>query len=113
MGEQLVDSGAPTLDELGRLYAASGRFFNKAPWRWMVNEDLFGVHDPASGLTGYACVMGTLGEVFGLAVYPGAHGYDCYRRAMAGAAEPADFETVARQDCLLASFEDRESLESP
>ena len=45
------------------LYAAVSQFGKLKPWEIMDDSELFGIQDPVTGEMGYACVMGTLGEV--------------------------------------------------
>lgn len=95
-----------------RLYDAAIAFRDLAPWVWMEDDQLIGVEVPASGAIGYACVMGALGEVFGLAVYRGAAGYHLYQRLRDGRIEPEVGEAHAAMDCIAMTFEDRTDLEA-
>ena len=52
-----------------RLYGLAVRFRNLAPWKWMTDDMLFAVQDPAGDQIGYCCVIGALGQEFGLIVY--------------------------------------------
>lgn len=103
---------APTVDEWRALYRAADAFKQLAPWQWMYDSDLFGVQNPETGEFGYCCIMGNLGEMFGLALYLGDEGLNSYTDLqMLAAEEPTVFELVSTQLCLMASFEDREVLE--
>ena len=51
-----------SLDAWGPLYDAALAFRDLAPWRFLYDDQLFGVMDPATGQTGYCCVLGTMGE---------------------------------------------------
>lgn len=97
-------------DMLRRLFIAAIEFRDLAPWRWMDDDQLIGVEDPASGEVGYGCVMGALGSMFGLAVYRGPAGYAQHQRLYTGEIDPEDTEAQLAQDCLLMSFEDRREL---
>jgi len=92
------------------LYDAALNFKKIEPWKWMYDDELFGVQDPVSGEIGYCCILGNLEEVFALNVYLGAEGLfghrimQCYRDG-----DPKD-DLVLVQKCLMASFEDRGRL---
>lgn len=92
------------------LLEEAAAFASSEPWERFGDDELFAVRDPASGLTGYACVLGALGEMYALCVYRGAAGYEIHRRLQAreGDVEPGDILGV--QDCLMADFADRGEL---
>lgn len=56
------------------LYDLATRIREMAPWRWMDEDDIFGVKDPENGEILFISVMGALGEHLAVAVYPGAEG---------------------------------------
>jgi hypothetical protein len=62
------------------LYENSLRFMELRPWESLYDSDVFGVLDPATGRTGYCCVMGALGEVLALCVFRGSEGLESCRR---------------------------------
>jgi hypothetical protein len=101
---------APTRDEWRALYDATLRFRALAPWEWMADSDLFGVQDPESGEIGYCCVMGAAGEHYALAVYRGSEGLAGYEEMLRRAPIGDPLETLMLQDCLMASFEDRDFI---
>lgn len=101
----------PTLQEWRALYEAAVEFRKIEPWRWMEDSDIFGVQDPRSGEIGYCCVMGALGEVFAMAVYLGTKGLNGYRLIQKGTVKPGNPDSLFIQNCLMASFEDREFIE--
>lgn len=102
----------PSHQDLKFLYSAAIEFRNAAPWDWMRDSDLFGVHDPVSGETGYCCVMGAAGEHYALGVYLGGEGLAGILRILSGEFYPHHEETLFVQKCLMASFEDRTYLTS-
>jgi len=104
-------SPVPSPEEWRALYGAAVAFRDLAPWRWMVDSNLFGVANPEDGTVGYGCVLGNLGQQFGLALYLGDDGLRGYLHLQSGAAWPTDGSTLFSQHCLLASFEDRSMLE--
>jgi len=103
---------SPSIPEWKDLYNAAIEFKQIECWNWMEDSDLFGVQNPEDGEIGYCCVLGALGEVFGLAVYLGAEGLNEYLKVQSGEIAPKDFDAV-HQRCLLASFEDRRLLQRP
>src|SRR6266511_632875 len=62
----------PTIEEWGRLYAAAGRVKEMAPWKWMMEDEVFGVRNPERDEVGFVSVMGAGGEHFAVALYQGA-----------------------------------------
>jgi tetratricopeptide (TPR) repeat protein len=110
-GGKPAEEPAPTHKEWTRLYGAAAAFKEQAPWEWIEDGDLFAVQDSDSGEMGYCSIMGGLGEVFGLAVFLGPEGFEGYESLVEGEVKHSDFEAIAMQRCLLATFEDRESLD--
>jgi hypothetical protein len=90
-------------------FRAAEAFRDLKPWEWMYDSDLFGVQDPVSGKIGYCCVMGNLGEHFGITIYSGEDGLNSYYEMLEfGQDDP--MMAGLRQNCLSISFEDREDL---
>jgi hypothetical protein len=106
----------PTLDEWRSLYAAAVRFRDLAPWEWMWDDRTFGVENPETGEIGYCCVMGRLREHFALGVYRGTPAlvglWDRWLSPPPVRATDA-LRVLETQDCVMASFEDREELTAP
>ncbi len=107
-----MTESAATLQEWTELYAASIAYRQLEPWKCVLDDDVFGVKDPASGEIGYCCVMGELGEFFGLAVYLGAAGLAAMDRISSGEIGPTVEEAMFIQDCLLVSFGERRDQQS-
>jgi hypothetical protein len=106
-----MDQRAPTQEEWKDLYEAAKLFKQMAPWRWMVDADVFGIEDPETGEIGYCCVMGALGEVLGLVVYIGAEGLALFQEIESGKISPENEDIHLRQRCLVVIFDDREVLD--
>jgi hypothetical protein len=77
----------------------------------MWDSDIFGVKDPESGMIGYCCVLGRIGEFFGLGVYKGEDGLEGYMKIQWGVVDRNSKNLMHVQNCLLLSFEDRKDLE--
>ena len=92
------------------LYQAASNFQQVGAWAWMDDQHIFGVVHPETNEKAYCCVMGGLGEYFGLAVYIGPAGFRCLSE-MNEEDQESDFaeeDIVYRQDCLICSFEDED-----
>jgi hypothetical protein len=96
----------PTLPQWKALLGQALRFKRLACWTWTTEEDIFGVLDPATGETGYCCVMGSLGVVFGLIVYMGTEGLDGYKKLRSKKRPPGGIEGLLLHDGLSLIFED-------
>lgn len=101
----------PTMEEWRSLFHAATMFKDLAPWEWMEDTDLFGVENPADGEIGYCCIMGALGEVFGLLVYLGSEGLSLYEGLQSGEITIADEDLFVKQKCLAITFDDRDFLD--
>jgi hypothetical protein len=99
----------PTVEEWGRLYAAAGRVKEMAPWKWMMEDNVFGVRNPERDEIGFVSVMGSGGEHFAVALYQGA--VALYDFLALGEADSVEAERVLEIPQLQASFEDRGHLE--
>jgi hypothetical protein len=99
----------PTLTDWQRLYQATMRIKEMAPWAWMGEADIFGVQDPETGEIGFVSIMGALGEHLALAVYLGPEAlYRFWRlQELEGLAFEEVFLGISQ---LQASFEDRNEL---
>ncbi len=102
--------------EWSALFEAATQFKRLKCWEWMSDSDLFGVQIPETGEIGYCCVMGELGEVFALTVYPGVEGLASYEYLQGLAQDGLSGDLLGpqtlltTQDCVMASFEDRSEL---
>ena len=96
-----------------KLYTAARDFQEAECWDWISEDDLFGVMNPENGEIGYCCVLGGLGEVFGLVLYLGTEGFNQYKALLSGEFGVDDDAAPFDQTCLKASFEDRKELSKP
>jgi hypothetical protein len=99
------------MKEWQRLYSVASEFNKLEFWNWMYEDNLFGVQNPEDGEIGYCCIMGSLGEMFAIAVYLGTDGLEGCFRIQSGEIEGTDPDIIASQKCLMASFEDRSYLQ--
>ena len=97
------------MEEWGRLYAAAGRVKEMAPWKWMMEYNVFGVRNPERDEVGFVSVMGSGGEHFGVGLYQGA--VALYDFLALREADSVETERVLEIPQLQASFEDRGRLE--
>ena len=106
---------SPTSDEWGRLYAITGRVKDLAPWKWMTEDNVFGVRNPERDEVGFVSVMGAGGEHFAVALYQSAVAlYDFLALREVGREGTAGgvvTERLLEIPQLQASFEDRGHLE--
>ena len=65
----LVSIPSVTPPMLGHLYQLAAQFYQATPWRWFHDHHPFAIQCPPEDTPRYAIVMGSGGEVFGLAVY--------------------------------------------
>jgi len=101
----------PSPIEMKTLYRAASEFRKLAPWEWMDDSEVFGVQNPGTGEIGYCCVLGAMEEVFALVVYLGAKGLKVHLDIQDGKFEPEDPDVGFMQDCLMASFENKEDMD--
>ncbi|MBI3795311.1 MAG: DUF2384 domain-containing protein [Nitrospinae bacterium] len=94
-----------------KLYVEADKFRKLAPWKYMSDDAPFAVKDPESDQTYYCCVIGSLGQVFGLAAFRGAEGWDVYRRTRAEESEGSPSEWITFQNALFVDFTDPSYLE--
>lgn len=105
VNEFVKDADDPWQD----LLLQSKEFYKLKPWEFMDDNQIFAVIDPATEEWLFCSVLGSAGEVYGLAVYQGKQGYDALIDVLDGALP--DFDFILKQRSLLMSFEDRLDLE--
>ena len=77
----------------------------------MNEENIFGIQDPQTGEIGYCCVIGSLGEVFGLIVYLGSEGLEGFRKLQTRKRPPDSIEGLLLHNCLSLTFDDRKYIQ--
>lgn len=102
-----------SIDTFRSLIAASVEFCELAPWDYLSDSDLFGIHDAKTGNVRLASVMGNAGQVFGLMVHRGEQGL---RWALTTTTrddyDHQDPNFVHGQDGLMLEFVPRRELEA-
>ncbi len=98
----------PSHEQWKELYDLALKFKQIAPWTWMTDDLLFGVQDPKTGEIGYCCVIGNLGEVYGLVLYKGSEGLASCLKLYELKTPGNNFDAYLAQRCLKLTFEDRE-----
>lgn len=102
---------APSLPQWKALYEQALRFKQLTCWTWMIEENIFGIQDPKTGEIGYCCVIGSLGEVFGLIVYLGSEGLQGFRKLQTRRRSPGTIEGLLLHNCLSLTFDDRKYVQ--
>ncbi|MEW6419310.1 MAG: hypothetical protein AB1480_14560 [Nitrospirota bacterium] len=106
-----MNENYPSLNEWKRLYEVALEFREIGCWEWMTDDYIFGVQNPETDEIGYCCVIGNLGEVFGLIVYTGSKGLASYLKIITLQNPEGNFDNMLLQECLSITFEDRRYLE--
>jgi hypothetical protein len=97
-----------SLEVWRELYRTAVEFQTLAPWRWMNDDHGLGIHSE-NGVR-VACVMGALGDVFGVASYRGSGGISFYLRLISGEFEPETPDAMYYQDAVLVDYVPRAEL---
>jgi len=97
------------------LYEAAINFKNHRPWEWMYDHEIFGVANPQTGEIGYCSVLGHFKQVYALNVNRGTEGlFGHFVMQSVGQEEGPEaenrHEVLFYQNCLMASFDDRQWL---
>lgn len=74
------------------------------PWKWMREEDLFGMVDPATGTLHIAAVLGHEEGPPGLVLYRGERGYRFLFRKQDDPGSPIDPDIAMEEDSLIVEF---------
>ncbi len=100
-----------TLEQWKSLYDLSIEFRKTACWKWMTDDQIFGVRNPKTGEIGYCCIIGILGQEFGIIVYTGTAGLSSYQRIQKRSNPSDKFEDFIAQKCLSITFDNKNALE--
>ena len=99
-----------TIEEWNRLYIAAQKFKDSKCYKWMFNNDIFGVQNPYTGEIGYCSIMGNVGNHIAIAVYKGEKGLYEVLKLLSGEVDVESPDALFMQDCIMLSFEDRTRL---
>lgn len=99
----------PTHEQWKRLYELMALIKELAPWEYMHEDDLFGIHFPGTDQLGFVSVMGNLGEHLSIAIYLGRKGFEGFWN-MQRAGNDFSPDLLLQTPQLQASLEDREVL---
>ena len=70
MRPALVELPGAAPEQIAGIFTAAAEFYRAAPWRLVAGDSVIRVECPAvTKTTWFACVMGQMGETFGLAMY--------------------------------------------
>jgi hypothetical protein len=74
------------------------------PWRWMREDDLFGIVDPETGVLNIAAILGKADGPPGLVLYRGEPGYRFLFRKQEDPGSPIDQNIAMEEDSLLVEY---------
>lgn len=93
------------------LFKASQKLYKLAPWKWMTDEDLFGVEIPDTKEIYFVCVMGNARQTYGISIYRGFEGFRFYNRLLHGIDDHDDLEFRLLQNSLLLEFTEKKYMQ--
>lgn len=100
------------VEQLRDLFHTAARFRALEPWKYMADEQIFGLVNPFTGEKAYLTIMGNLGEYFALGVYPGEAGWRSLSNLFSEEDEAEDpDESIYQQHCLICAFDDKDELD--
>jgi len=106
-----VETVQPDIGSWRRLYAAADQIMRLAPWRWLLETDVFGVQFPGTDEIGYVSIMGNIGEHYAVSVYLGDEALTKFWDIESAPQIEDNTERILELPQLMASFEDRDMLE--
>jgi hypothetical protein len=98
---------------VGHLWELAADFFRAAPWRWLNDSHPMEIRYPPEDKPRYAVVMGSGGEVFGLAVYDALDDLSImYRRDISPrqAARMATWSVLFFEEATAMNFDDLDAM---
>lgn len=96
------------------LVAAAHQVFQLTPWKFMDDRHLVGLRDDVTGELRVASVMGSLGEVFGVAINRGPSGLGWIHKLATRQDDPEDTAAYLESlDALKAEWVRKPEMEAP
>lgn len=103
-----------TAETARALVAAAHQVFQLTPWKFMDDRHLVGLRDDLTGELRVATVMGSLGEVFGVAVNRGPSGLGWIHKLATRQNDPEDPAAYMEAlDALKAEWVKKSEMEAP
>ena len=94
------------------LYDKAYAYQQMAPWTVTDEDHLFAVKDPVSEEINYCCVLGAVGEFYGLAAYRGRSGLEMHLRLKNGLMDPDNSKIRSMYDAIVLEFCPEEELDT-
>lgn len=85
--------------------------YRMAPWKWMTDEELFGVEIPETKEIYFVCIMGNAKQTYGICIYRGFDGFRFYNRLLSQIDDFDDPEFRLRQNSLLVEFTEKKFMQ--
>nr|BFD66639.1 hypothetical protein HAGR004_16610 [Bdellovibrio sp. HAGR004] len=104
---------APTIkpEVLSQLLHSVTNLYRLAPWKWMTDEELFGVEIPETKEIYFVCIMGNAQQTYGICIYRGFDGFRFYNRLLSQIDDFDDPEFRLRQHSLLVEFTEKKVMQ--
>jgi Domain of unknown function (DUF6930) len=81
---ELSGEQPPSFATMQALYSLSAQVFSRQPWNRLDDDQLVVIEGAPPAEPCFCCVLGALGEVFALQVYPGLEGFRQFKRIQSG-----------------------------
>lgn len=100
----LVETAGATPEQVAGVFAAAAEFYRAAPWRLVIGDSILRIKAPSlASMPWFGCVMGQMGETFGIAVYEN----EKYLRDMLANQNPDPRENMRGCSSLVVMFGER------
>ena len=105
----MTDNSKPSTGQWRTLINAANAFRKLEPWKLYEYEQVFGVQHPEGEDILYCTILGMLGEVLGLGIYPGQQGLQSYYQMAYGLIQNGLFPPSFQ--AMLVSFESKKDMD--
>jgi tetratricopeptide (TPR) repeat protein len=100
----VVETAGATPEQIAAVFAAAAEFYRAAPWRLIIGDSILRIEAPSLASTPwFGCVMGQMGETFGIALYESEQ----YLRDMLRNQNPDARENMRGCSSLVVMFGER------